>query len=280
MFNAMQERLQEAFTELMTGTSAKFIEIAPQLLLTLVVLVVGVIVAHLAYRLVLKLSGVIGLDKLAGKGNIDRALRMIGVRSALSKILGLLVYWLAIFFVLLLLSETLDLGAASNAIGAIVSYIPNLIIGLLLLVFGLLIGRFLRDIVTSSLVRTGVTASVILGHLTQIVIILFACLLALRQIGFDVSIITTNVAIILAVLLATSGLAFAIGLRPILEQSFCSRQLKQLLKVGDHIVIDDASGTVAAMTLTHVVLTTPHGDLLIPAHDFFAHRFVKKEERH
>ena len=274
----MQDRLREAFTELVSSTSAKFVEIAPQILLTLIVLVAGVIVAHLAYKLVLKLSDVMGLDKLAGKVNIDRALRLIGIRRALSRILGLLVYWFAIFFVLLLLSKTLDLGTASDAIGAIVSYIPNLIIGLFLLVFGLLIGRFLRDIVSSALVRTGVTASTILGHLTQVVIILFACLLALRQIGFDVSIITTNVAIILAVLLATSGLALSMGLRPLLEQAFCSRQLKQLLKVGDHIELNGVSGTVVAITLTHVVLQNAHGDLLVPANDFFAHHFIRQSD--
>ena len=278
MFSAMQDRLREAFTELVSSTSAKFVEIAPQLLFTLIVLVVGVIVAHLSYKLVLKLSDVVGLDKLAGKVNIDRALRLIGIRRTLSRILGLLVYWFAVFFVLLLLSKTLDLGTASDAIGAIVSYIPNLIIGLLLLVFGLLIGRFLRDIVSSALVRTGVTASTILGHLTQVVIILFACLLALRQIGFDVSIITTNVAIILAVLLATSGLALSMGLRPLLEQAFCSRQLKQLLKVGDHIELNGVSGTVVAITLTHVVLQNAHGDLLVPANDFFVHHFIRQSD--
>lgn len=272
----MQVRLEEAFTELLTGTSEKFVEIVPQLLLTLVVLVVGVVVSHLAYKLVLKLSDVIGLDKLAGKVNIDRALRLVGIRSSISKILGLLVYWLAILFILMLLSKTLNLGTASDAIGAIVSYIPNLIIGLLILVFGLLIGRFLRDVVSSALVRTGVTASVILGNLIQLVIILFACLLALRQIGFDVSVITTNIAIIIAVFLATGGIALALGLRPVLEQYFCSRQLKQLIEYGDHIDINGASGTVKSITLTHVVLKSAHGDLLVPAHDFFEQRFTKK----
>ena len=40
MFSAMQDRLREAFTELVSGASAKFVEIAPQLLFTLIVIVV------------------------------------------------------------------------------------------------------------------------------------------------------------------------------------------------------------------------------------------------
>ncbi|OGG92128.1 hypothetical protein A3H16_00950, partial [Candidatus Kaiserbacteria bacterium RIFCSPLOWO2_12_FULL_53_8] len=220
MFQAMQERLSSAMAEMLSGTSETLVKIVPQLLLTIVVLIAGFVVAHVAYRLVLKFADVVGLDKLVAKVNVDRALRTVGIRSNLSKILGFLVYWFAILFVLLLLSEILDLGAASDAIGAIVAYIPHLIIGLLLLVIGLLIGRFLRDIVSTSLARAGVTGSMVLGHLVQTLIVLFACLLALRQIGFDVSIIMTNIAVILAVILASAGLAIALGLRPVLEQSF------------------------------------------------------------
>ncbi|HLD08130.1 MAG TPA: mechanosensitive ion channel domain-containing protein [Candidatus Peribacterales bacterium] len=276
MFSTMQQRLREAFSTMLAGTWEQFIAIVPQIFLTIVVLVVGAVVAHLAYKLVLKCSDMIGLDKLAGKVNIDRALRLVGIRSTLSKILGLLVYWLAIFFVLLLLSEILDLGTASDAIGAIVVYIPHLIIGLLLVVIGLLIGRFLRDVVSTALARAGVTGSAVLGHVTQAIIVLFACLLALRQIGFDVSIIMTNIAVILAVVLASTGLAIALGLRPVLEQSFSTRQLKKLLKAGDHVEIGDLRGTVHAISFTHVILRNGNEDLIVPARDFSEKPFTKR----
>ena len=261
--------------EMLSGTSETLVKIVPQLLLTIVVLIAGFVVAHVAYRLVLKFADVVGLDKLVAKVNVDRALRTVGIRSNLSKILGFLVYWFAILFVLLLLSEILDLGAASDAIGAIVAYIPHLIIGLLLLVIGLLIGRFLRDIVSTSLARAGVTGSMVLGHLVQTLIVLFACLLALRQIGFDVSIIMTNIAVILAVILASAGLAIALGLRPVLEQSFCARQLKHVLKAGDTIEIDGLRGTVLTISFSHVILKTQNGETIIPARRFSEMPFTK-----
>ncbi len=278
MFQAMKARLQEAFTEMLSGTSDRFIETVPQIVLTVLILIVGVVVAHVAYRIVLKVADFIGLDKLSGKVSIDRALKIVGIRSSISKILGLLVYWLTILFALLLLSEILDFGAASEAIGAIVAYIPHLIIGMLLLVVGLLIGRFFRDVVSTSLARAGVTASAILGHLTQIIIVTFACLLALRQIGFDVSIITTNIAVIFAVVIGSTGLAVALGVRPLLEQGFCGKQMKNILHVGDHVTIDGISGDVITVTLTHVILKTNEGDALIPARFFMEKRFTRRSK--
>ncbi len=277
MFTSIQERLGEAYSEMLAGTSEKVVEIFPQLVITVAVLIVGALVAHIAYKLVLKLSDFVGLDKIAAKVNMDHAIKAIGIKSSISRILGILVFWLIILFALMLLSEALEFGAVSDAIGAIVSYIPNIIIGLLLLVVGLVIGRFLRDIVSTSLARVGMTTSVVLGHLVQVVIILFACLLALRQIGFDVSIITTNVAVIVAVVLASVGLAVALGIRPVLEQMFCSRQVRQLVRKGDRVEIDKVEGEVMEVTLTHVLLQTDSGTVLIPAKKFCEQSFAKKQ---
>lgn len=279
MFDAMQQKLIKAFTVMVSSTSAKLIDIVPQILITVAVLIAGVIAAHVAYKIVLKLSNVIGLDKLAAKVNMDRVLKTIGIRRSISRILGLLVYWLIILFVLLLLSEVLQLGTASEAIGAIVGYIPHLIIGLLLLVVGLLIGRFFRDIVSTSLSRAGIAASMILGHLVQIIIVLFSCLLALRQIGFDVSVITTNIAVILAVALASTGLAVAIGLRPMLEHFFCARHIKQIISSGDRVEIDGVSGEVIKFSGTHVVLRTEHGEIAIPGRFFYDSRFIVQRKQ-
>lgn len=277
MFTSIQERLSEAYSEMLAGTSAKFIEIFPQLIITVAVLIVGAVVAHIAYKLVLKLSDFVGLDKIAAKVNIDHALKTIGIKSSISRIVGILVYWLIILFALMLLSETLEFGTVSDAIGAIVAYIPRLIVGLLLLVVGLVIGRFLRDVVSTSLARVGMTASAVLGHLVQIIIILFACLLALRQIGFDVSIITTNVAVIVAVVLASAGLAVALGIRPVLEQMFCGRQVRQLIRKGDHVEIDGVNGEVVGITLTHVQIETDSGIASVPSKKFCEGNFTKRK---
>ena len=275
----MQQRLQETATEMLATVSDKLVDIVPQIILALVVLMVGAIVAGFARKATLRLFDFIGLDKLAAKVSIDRAIQTLGIHSSVSKILGFLVYWLIVLFALLLMSEVLELTAVSEAIGLIVAYIPRLIAGLLILVIGLLVGRLLRDIVSTSLARAGIDASDILGFVVQTIIIIFVCLLALRQVGFNVDIITTNIAVILGVLLVSSGLAVAVAIRPVLESYFVCRQLKYHIRQGDHVEFEDVKGEVVDFSLTSVVVHQGNHDVVIPARRLFEQRFSRSRSR-
>jgi hypothetical protein len=276
MFSEMQQRLQESASEMLSATSDKIVEIVPLIALAFIVLIVGAVAAGLARNIVLRVADFIGLDKLAAKVNVDRALRVIGLKSSFSRILGFLVYWLIVLFALLLVSEVLKLGTVSQAIGSIVAYIPDLIGGLLILVIGLLVGRFFRDVVSTSLARAGIAASEALGIIVQAVVIIFVCLLALRQVGFNVDIITTNLAVILGVVLVSVGLATAIAIRPVLENVFVCRQLKQFLRKGDHIDFDGVKGEVKEISLTSVIVHQGSHDVVIPARQLFEQRFLRQ----
>ena len=256
-------------------SSEQLVEIVPKVLLALFVLVVGYIVARVVRKIVLHVFDFFGLDKLACKVNMDKALRSIGIKRNVSGILGFLVFWLILLVALLLMSEALDLGAVSEAIGAIVAYIPHLIAGLLILVIGLLLGRFLRDIVSTSLARTGIAASEILGVIVQVIIVIFVCLLALKQVGFDVSVITTNVSVILGVLLVSIGLAIALAVRPVLENIFACRQLRSSLQVGDQIGFDGVEGEVKSFSLSNVVIQDGNKEIVVPARLLFEQRFSR-----
>ena len=275
MFNTMKERLQETTSQMLSTSGEQLVEIVPKVLLALFILVVGYIVARVVKKMVLHIFDFFGLDKLACKVKMDRALRSIGIKRSVSGILGFLVFWLIILIALLLMSEALDLGAVSEAIGAIVAYIPHLIAGLLILVIGLLLGRFFRDIVSTSLARTGIAASEVLGVIVQVVIIIFVCLIALRQVGFDVSEITTNVSVILGVILASIGLAVALSVRPVLENIFACRQLRSGLRVGDSIEFDGVKGEVKSFTLTSVVVEDGKKEIIIPARLLFEKSFSR-----
>ena len=280
MFNAMQQRLNESASEMMVTASDQLVEVVPQVILALIILAVGALVAHIAKRIVLHIFDFLGLDKLAAKVNVDKALHAVGIKRSVSRIVGLLVYWLIVLFALLLMSEALELGTiVSEAIGAIVAYIPRLIAGLLILVIGLIVGRFFRDVVSTSLARAGIAASTILGHIVQAIIVIFVCLIALKQVGFDVSVITTNIAVILGVLLISGGLALALAARPVLEEFFISRQLSRHLKRGDVITYEDVEGEVVEFSPTNVVIRSNGEDVVLPVRKLFEGQFSKKTNK-
>jgi hypothetical protein len=275
MVEKLQQQLTKTFSEALKSVGEQFIAIVPKIILALLLLALGIVFAHVAKRIALRLFDFIGLDKLSAKVNVDKAIRALGIVSSISKILSLLIYWLIVFMALLLVSEILSLQAVSDAIGAIVAYIPRLIGGLLILIIGLLVGRFLRDVFSKSLAQTGIIASDILGHIAQVVIVIFACIMALRQVGFDVTVITTNIAVILGVLLVSAGLAVALAVRPLLENFFVCQQLRQQLRPGDEIRFDDINGKVVRFSLTSVTVRSGENDIVIPARQLFEQRFSK-----
>jgi hypothetical protein len=279
MITAMQTQLKETATRMFLEAGESFVSIVPYIVLVLVVLAVGIFVAHCVCRIVLYVLDFIGLDKLAAKVNVDRVLHSIGIQRSISKIVSLLVYWLIVLFALFLLSELLELSTVSDAIGVIVAYIPNLIAGLLILVVGLLVGRFFRDVVSTSLARAGISSGALIGYIVQAVIVIFVCLIALGQVGFDVSIITTNIAVILGVLLVSTGFAIAFAIRPVLENYFICRQLRGQLRKGDTIEFEDVKGEIVDISLTSIVLRQHHTDIIIPVRQLFERRFMRTRSK-
>ena len=276
MFDAMKLRLQESSSAMLSATSEKLVEIVPQIVLALIILVVGIVLARLARKIVRHFADFIGLDKLAAKVNIDRALRSIGLSGSITSVLVLLVYWLLILFFFVLATDALGLESVSDAIGSIVGYIPHLIAALIIVVIGLLVGQFLRDVVSNSLSRAGIAASTVLGYIVQTIIIIFVCVLALGQIGLDVSLITTHMAIVVGVLLVTMGIALAIAARPLLENMLICRQVKQHLKIGDHVHFEGVDGEVVSFSLTSVIIRHGEKDFILPARQLFEQRYERK----
>lgn len=276
MFSDMQQRLSETASSLISQTSEQLVEVVPQIILAVVVLTVSVVVAHVVCKVVKHIFDVLGLDKIANKVNFDRMLAKIGVKRSVSSIFCFLIYWLIILVALLMISDVLNLGAVSDAIGSIVSYIPRIIAGLLILVIGMILGRFFRDVVSTFLARGGIASSELLGAVSQAVIVIFVCLLSLQQVGFDVSVITMNVARILGVALVAGGLAVALAIRPVLENMFACRQIKVHLKLGDVVECDCTKGEVVRFSLTSVVIRDGDDEVVMPAKHLFEKRFSKR----
>ncbi|MBT3835034.1 hypothetical protein HOF56_02180 [Candidatus Peribacteria bacterium] len=274
MFSAMKKQLSETTSELLSQTSDKIVEVVPQIILALLVLIVSIIVARIACKLVKHIFDVLGLDKIANKVNVDRMLRMVGIKRSVSSIFCFLIYWLIILAALLLITDILQLGAVSDAIGAIVSYIPHLIVGLFILVIGLILGRFLRDVVSTFCAKAGISYAELLGAVVQVVIVIFVCLIALQQIGFDVSVITMNAARILAILFIAISFAGALAAKPFLENAITCMQLKSHLKIGDHIDCEcDIKGEIVKFLITGVVIKSGDSTVVIPAKKLFENKF-------
>jgi len=255
----------------------KTMEILPEALLAILIVVAGWIIASVFYRVCVKILAFFAVDKLVAKTPLDRMLKSIGVHKSASGILGLLVFWLTILVTLIFASEVLNLEKVSNALEVVTLYIPQVIAAFLIIVAGMLLAKFLQTLVVQSLSKTSLGYERSVGRAVQMTVLVFVFLAAVEQLGLDLSFITTNVLILVAAALLVIGLGIVLGARTVVENALLCQHLRRQIKVGSKISVGKVEGKVKSFTLAGVVIKTSGGDTVVPAVLFFSNTYTITE---
>ena len=272
--NTVLERTQELLSDATTQAYQKLTEILPEALLAILIVVAGWIVASIIYRLCVKLLAFFAVDKLVAKTPMDRMLKSVGISKSASEILGLLVFWLAILVTLVFAAEILHLNQVSSALTVVTGYIPQVIAAFLIVVFGMLLAKFLQTVVVQSLAKTQLGYERSVGRAIQVIVLVFVFLAAIEQLGLNLSFVTTNVLIVVGAVLLIVGISVVLGARTVLENALLCQHLKRQLKTGQEVSIGQTKGKVQSFTLSGVILETPHGNTVVPATHFFTQTYT------
>lgn len=175
-----------------------------------------------------------------------------------------IVYFATLVFFLLLSVRFLGISALSEGLDLVLAYIPQLLIGGLIIIVGYLLGIVTHTVVSNLLVPT---QSMLLPRVAQIIVVTTAVMTGLGQMSVDISFLTNVITIVMATILGGLSLAFAIGSRQIVANLLSRRDLERY-SVGDVIRIDRTEGTIVDFTRTGVVIETEEGTVNIPATRF------------
>lgn len=183
----------------------------PRLLGALVMLIIGLIVAAGLGTLVEKIFDGVRLDKFLEKIGLKPLFERAGIKLRGAYFLGKLVYWFVIVAFLLAVSDSLGLYALSGFLTSVLNYLPNVIAAVLILIASLVLGHFLRGVVTASVLSAKLHAAHFLGTLVWWVIVVFGFLAALGQLNIAQQIVQTLVMGFIAMIAIAGGLAFGLG---------------------------------------------------------------------
>ena len=271
-------RLKEIVSSAGSQAYEKVVENLPQAGLAVLIIGIGLLVSAALYFLTLRILAFFAIDKLAGKTPLQRMLRSVGIMKSVSDILALLVFWLGVLITIIYAADILKLEKVSNTIAVVTGFIPQIIAALLIIIFGMLLAKFLQVFVQQTLGKAHVRFAAIVGQFVYIVVLVFVIYLVVMQLGFDLSFLTTNVIIVFSTLLFIVAVGAAIASRTLLENTFACYQLRQSVSKGDTVSIEDHSGDVKEFTWTSVVLKSGSEEIVIPALDFFTHTYSLKRK--
>jgi hypothetical protein len=172
----------------------------PGLIAALIIILVGLIIGSAVGLLV---------KKILERSKLDLHLKKAGLTVGfinIASLIGALVKWYIFAIFLIPASDQLKFGVLSNLLQKFALWLPNLIAAIAVLVFGVIIADFIADRMLHAK-RKGVR---LLSSLVRWVLIIYIVLIAMEQVGMNVT-LATNTALIIVAALAT-GLAIAFGI--------------------------------------------------------------------
>lgn len=197
----------------------------PYIVGALVIFVVGIIVAVVLSRFVVRLLDLLRLDELAARLEVKSALERVGIRLRVGALLGWIVKWFFVIVSLIAATDILGWDEVTDFLKRVVFYIPQVIIAVIILLAGILLGNFVRQIVRSALEAAQLAAADVLSGLAKWAIIVFSFMAALVQLNIAPELIQTLFTGLVAMLALAGGLAFGLGGR-----DHASRLLDRLRK--------------------------------------------------
>ncbi len=147
------------------------VDVVPALILAIIIIALGVFIGELIKKVIIKILQSTKIDQWIDEQNLTAA---IGGKE-MSALIGSFSKWYIIWVSLWVAADSIKLQGLSQFVGALVFYIPQVLAALLVIILGLLLGRYLKNAFDA----TQHKFKKIAGTLTEVLIVIFAAVLSL-----------------------------------------------------------------------------------------------------
>ncbi len=185
----------------------------PTFVVALVVFSLGLLVAGALGALAKKIIKVSKLDQAVEKAAAFMRLQTLGFTMHFASLVGLVVQWFLVIVTLVAVADILHLAQVNVFFSRVALYLPNVLVGVLLLGFGLVLARFIGQVVERG-VKSSRLPSASAGALAMMAewsVVIFAVMATLVQLGVAsrmIEILFTGLVLGFSI---AFGLAFGLG---------------------------------------------------------------------
>ena len=183
----------------------------PALIGAILILIIGWIIAGILAGLIEKGLKAIGFERAAQSTGIAGFIENAGSGWTASKLVAEIVKWFIRLIAIQAAASILGLTQISQVINAILLWLPNLVVAIVIIVIGALIANFVAGIVRGSAAEMGFSTPNLLANVTRYAIIGFAAVAAFNQLGIAPTVVNTLFIGLVATLVLAFGLAFGLG---------------------------------------------------------------------
>jgi len=210
--------MDEIFLQISTGvTNAvqirydRIVELSPFILGALAILLFGWILAELVSRMIIALGHKIKLEFIAEKIGLKHFLDHQKAKITPSEVIAKGVKGYLIFLFFIEATKLAKLTQIAEFLSNVISFIPEVIISIFIMLVGIRVGHTLQVIISTSLSFAKANTANALGYAAKYTIVTFAILAALSQLQIAEILIQTLFIGFVAMLTVSGGLAFGLG---------------------------------------------------------------------
>jgi len=240
----------------------KVAEFIPNLLAFVVILTLGYLMAKIVSAVINRALKAVKIDAFAERIGASAVLRRANIQREVSFILARIVFWLMLLTFLVSATESLGLERVSATIDGFVMYIPKVLGAAFILMIGLFISQFVRDLVTSSAEGIGSDFSAQLGTAAYGLLVIIVGTLAIGQLDLETQLLSNVIGITLLSIGAAIAIAFGLGSRDIAGNILAGNYVRELIKEGDNITIQGQTGIVTQVSAVKTEIQLESGDIL------------------
>jgi small-conductance mechanosensitive channel len=247
----------------------------PKLIMGLIVLLIGYLIARIVQSLVRRFIEY--LDRIINN-NLNNRLLQVNLSSSRTFIARTF-FWIIIFFFVTLFTEIIGLPVITSWLAGLGEYLPNILAGVVVIFFGIIFSRLISDLIRNASFKAGISNSQTLGKAARYIILVITIIIAINQIGVDISFLTHLMYILLGVLLFGAALAFGLGAKTSVSNILASYYISHTYSEGNLIRIGEHEGRIIKITSTSVFLETESGQVIIPAKEFNEQKSILIEKK-
>ncbi len=249
----------------MTETVEKFLDplisYTPNIISAIALVLIGRFISKLIAGMVKRILVKIKIDRFGEKLNEIDMVEKANMEIKLSSIFGKIVYYFLFVFFLVAATDVLNMAAISELVLGLFNLIPKLIVGFIILIFGLLLSEGIRKLVETTLISLGLPSAKIIASVLFYFLLINVIVSAVAQAEINTAFLEQNISIIIAGAVLAFAIGYGLASREVVANFLSFFYSKDKVQIGDVITIDGDKGKVTDISRNSFTVDT--GDRMV-----------------
>ena len=259
LYSNWANALNSAFTALIERVAQSL----PNILGAILLLAAGWLIASLLRMLAVRLTNLI--DRVIQRYSRNKGIKRTKLPITSSQVIGGVVFWVVVLFFISAATNVLNLDIFSNWLNRVLSYVPTLLAGCLIILAGVMVSSIAHDVVIAALPQKARDQRLVLARTVYMMILITAIVIGADQIGINITFLVILISVISGTFLGGLALAVSLGSKNMVSNLISAHYFKQSHSVGELIRIGEHEGKILDLTLANIILDTDQGVVSLPA---------------